>query len=169
MTITNRHIKSALVLLACSLPAFSGLTARTVVNINANWKFNRGNVPGATAVAFNDSAAGWSTVLLPHTFEHMTYNPANTFYHGTGTYRKHLIIGNQHAGKKIYLTLEGASSTAQVYVNGTLAASHYYGWTPVVVDMTDLVTPGTVDNVITVFVDNTASTDVPGTGGPLDF
>ncbi|MBN1308517.1 MAG: beta galactosidase jelly roll domain-containing protein [Chitinispirillaceae bacterium] len=150
-------------------PAHSILVARTVLNINADWKFYRGNASGATAVAFNDNVAGWSTVHLPHTFEYTTYNPGNSFYHGIGTYRKHLTIDNQYAGKKIYLTIEGASSTAQVYVNGTQAASHYYGWTPVVADITNLVTTGEEDNVITVFVDNTAGTDIPGTGGPLDF
>ncbi|MBN1757503.1 MAG: hypothetical protein JW863_04260 [Chitinispirillaceae bacterium] len=156
-------------LLMSAFPVYPILTARSVLSINDNWKFYKGNSSGATDVSFNDNASGWSTVHLPHTFEYLTYNPGNSFYHGVGTYRKHLIIAPEYAGKKIYLTLEGASSTARVYVNGTQVSTHYYGWTPIVIDLTELVTIGTADNVITVFVDNTAQTDIPGTGGPLDF
>src|SRR5690242_13693139 len=36
------------------------------VNLNAGWRFNAGDVPGAQAVGFDDSA--WSTVAVPHTW-----------------------------------------------------------------------------------------------------
>jgi len=140
------------------LASLSSLSARTVQSLNANWKFNRGDVPGAQNPTFNDGS--WSTVQVPHTFEYTNYH-ISSLYRGIGWYRKSFTVSaSDTANKKIFLEFEGAMTVAQVYVNGTLVTTHYGGFTPFTIDITGAVIVGST-NVVAVRLDNAYQTDVP--------
>jgi beta-galactosidase len=111
------------------------------VLFDLGWKFYEGDLPEAKAANFDDSK--WKTVNLPHDWD--IYHAPNTdaatgndggyFPGGIGWYRKEWKPV-QKAGKKVVLHFEGVYQKAEVYVNGTLAATHAYGYTPFYADIT---------------------------------
>ena len=121
--------------------------------MNAAWTYNKGDVTGAEATAFNDAA--WTKVNLPHVFDTPYYStgPGVFWYAGIGWYRKHLTVqADWIASKRIVLEFEAAFQVATVYVNGTQVGQHQGGYTGFYFDITSNVIAG--DNVIAVKVDS---------------
>lgn len=123
--------------------------AREQILWNKGWKFRHGDFPAAAAPAFDDSA--WADICLPHSFG-IPYFMEGQFYVGYGCYRKSLFLPQAWLGKRVALEFQAAFQAAEVYVNGQLAGSHKGGYTPFVVDMTELLRPG--ENLVFVRVNN---------------
>ncbi len=123
--------------------------SESTVSINDDWKFLRAEAD-ASAIDFDDAA--WETVALPHTarVEPMVVNDQ---WQGICWYRKAFDLGDDLAGKKILLTLEGAMGQSQVWINGALAGERAGGYLPVVVDATEFVKPGR-RNALAIRLDN---------------
>ena len=67
--------------------------------------------------SFDDST--WQAVQLPHTWNNLDgQDGGNNYYRGAGWYRRKLPIGPELAGKSLFLKFDGASSVADIYVNG---------------------------------------------------
>jgi beta-galactosidase len=139
-----------------SLPA-----GRRVVNFNRNWRFAQGELPGAEAPGFDDSA--WQPVRLPHDWAISgPFNPGENGYagklpwRGVGWYRKTFTLdgADRHSGgtRRVYLDFDGVMAFPQVYVNGQLAGAWDYGYMSFRVDATAYVKYGEA-NVIAVLVD----------------
>ncbi len=130
-------------------------------SINDQWRFSyygSSAGTGAEAVGFNDSS--WSTVDLPHTWNAFDGQDGGSNYaRGFGWYRKHISIGSQYSGKRIYLFLESVGQKAHVYCNGTLVGNHLGGYAAFCYDITDQVNFG-ADNVIAVRADNAGTSSV---------
>ncbi|MBO5523648.1 MAG: glycoside hydrolase family 2 protein, partial [Roseburia sp.] len=63
--------------------------------------------------------ARWEAVNLPHTWNGIDgQDGGNDYYRGTCSYRKTLHKSELPGGKQIYLEVEGANSSAEIYVNG---------------------------------------------------
>jgi beta-galactosidase len=154
------RIKFHVIAAACivGFAIFHTAPARTVQNMNANWKFYKGDATGAQSTTFSD--ASWQTVQVPHPFEYLDYH-VPTYYQGIGWYRKTFSLDATAAGKKVFLRFEGAMTVAQVYVNGTLITTHYGGFTPFTIDITANVTAGSANNLLAVRLDNTWQNLVP--------
>lgn len=141
------------------------------MSLNHDWKFLRTEAAdnadmAPSAAAFDDSA--WDTVTLPHT-AHVEPLVAHQMWQGVCWYRKHLTMPPSWAGRKVAVDFGAAMSVAQVWVNGRPAATHYGGFLPFSVDLTDDLHSG--DNVIAVRLDNRDNEEVPP-GKPykdLDF
>ncbi|MBR1447523.1 MAG: DUF4982 domain-containing protein [Prevotella sp.] len=71
---------------------------------------------------------------------------------GRGWYRKTLVLGREHEGRRLRLYFEGVYMNSRVYVNGHLAGGWPYGYSSFWVDVTPYVTTGM--NEIVVSVDN---------------
>ena len=142
------------------LTAFLCITTGQAKSIlfDLGWKFYEGDIPEAKAADFDDSK--WKTVNLPHDWD--IYHAPNTdaatgndggyFPGGIGWYRKELKA-DQKAGEKVVLHFEGVYQKAEVYVNGNLAATHAYGYTPFYADITSYVKQNQ-KNIIAIKVDN---------------
>ncbi|HUI92566.1 MAG TPA: DUF4982 domain-containing protein [Chitinivibrionales bacterium] len=146
------------------------------------WKFSKGDVSGATAVAFDDGA--WKTVGVPHTFnDDDTYinniSGDGATYGGMAVYRKHFTLPATYASRKVFIEFGGANVAAAVYINGTFINSnstldplstYAYGFEPFIVDATPYVHFDGTDNVLAVRVSNQGViyTD-PGFGGEPRF
>ena len=132
--------------------------SRVDTSLNAGWTFNRADVAGADAAAFDDSA--WTKLDLPHTWNAMDGQdgPATPYYRGIGWYRKHYTVPSSLAGQRIYLQFDGSNIISDVYLNGKHVGTHAGGFAAFRFDVTDLVTLG-ADNVIAVKVDNSAGAD----------
>lgn len=146
------------------MEAFSDAAAAVVeatddreVNFNKNWKFNFGDVTGAEAADFDDSA--WEDEQLPHDFsitqEYSNENEAEAGFlpGGTGWYRKTFVLPAEYAGKAVVLNFDGVYNHAYVYVNGQKLGENHYGYNDFAFDISDYVTcDGSTENVIAVKV-----------------
>lgn len=145
-------------------------THREKRNFNQGWKFYKGAIvsDAASAYSYNDSL--WSNVAIPHNPQINPPNPdparpawGSYSYEGVSWYRKHFTIDSyyQTQGRKIFIEFEAANTVADVWVNGIKLATHYGGYLPFTVDVTDNLYYGTTENVIAVKVDNIYNPDVP--------
>jgi len=142
--------------------------SRIVYNMNMDWRFHKGDVPGAEAVDFDDTS--WEVVSVPHTFndvdsfdEWITHDGEASVWRGIVWYRKHFKLDEQLAGKKVFIEFEGIRQAAYVYVNGQFVGRYEAGVTPFGFDLTSYVNFGDEGNVIAVKNDNTAVAET-GTG-----
>lgn len=162
-----------------SLSAFSQQfsaprTNRVKITIDTSWKFYLGDVTTARLRSYSD--ASWSTVHLPHTFGYITWNLSGSYTRGYGWYRKHFKLPAAYAGRRVTLYFEGAMTTAEVFVNDSVLATHYGGFNPFCYEISKYCTfDGSTDNLIAVRLNNTWQGEVPpeapNNGGPgnIDF
>lgn len=133
-----------------------GYSQRTETLLQKGWLFHRGDVVGAEASDFNDSA--WEAVSIPHDWaitgpfdrsndlqtvavtqngeteaSEKTGRTGGLPYVGVGWYRTTFKADPQ---KRTTLLFDGAMSEAQVYVNGNKAAFWAYGYNSFFVDVT---------------------------------
>lgn len=141
---------------------------RTEVNLgDTYWKFTTNDPNGAEAPTFDDSS--WENVGVPHSFNDTDSfrnarnggNPGQT----TAWYRKEFQLSPADENRKILIEFQGVHVTSAVYVNGQFIpntseveqpgeSTHQFGFTPFVVDVTDLVKFDGSDNVLAVRVSN---------------
>ena len=139
---------------------------RSAINFNLDWKYQKGDVTGADAQAFDDST--WGYVDLPHSTEFATPETPNA-YIGISWYRKHFTVDSAFQGSKVFIEFEAAMQLADVWVNGTHLVQHQGGYAPFTIDVTSTVTYGGADNVIAAKLDSTPNgTFPPGNSSP-DF
>ncbi len=134
-------------------PADLLVARRDTINLNADWKFYKGDTTGTEAIGYNDPA--WANVNLPHVFDTPYYalKKGTFWYVGYGWYRKHFNVqAKWKESSRIFLEFEAAFQVAQVYVNGKLLGEHKGGYTGFYFDITDAVHSG--DNVLAVRVNN---------------
>ncbi|SMG57516.1 glycoside hydrolase family 2 TIM barrel-domain containing protein [Paenibacillus aquistagni] len=146
-----------------------GKQGRIDWSMNAEWRFFRGDMEGADQPQFEDSA--WEVVHLPHTVRvESAMCSGGVNYQGVAWYRRHFNIEPESIGNKLFIEFEGAKHTAEVWVNGVHMVSHYGGYLPFSIDITDVVVADE-DNVMAVRLDNSDAIDIPP-GKPqseLDF
>lgn len=125
---------------------------------------------GPAAKNYNDSAdsartdveactENWESVTVPHDYT-ITELPSkeNNADYGfypleNAWYRKHFVLPDEDADKRIVLYFEGAGTKSTVWVNGCLAHRQFVGYTPFSVDITNYVS-FKEKNVVAVYIDN---------------
>jgi beta-galactosidase len=131
---------------------------RVIMNMNLDWKFFRGDEPKAWYRGFDDS--NWRNITLPHdwsveepfSIEHSSgtgYLPG-----GIGWYRKTFILPEDLKDKRVYITFEGVYNNSQVWCNSYYIGKRPYGYSTFTYDITDFITPDSVENVISVKVNH---------------
>lgn len=150
----TRRIRYAMLLLACTFPAFSHADffphriykIRSMENLNRSWKFIKADPAGASSAGFDD--ASWETINLPHSagYDPPTIDgeqnsvPQSSGWDGVHWYRRRFEIPSSEHNRKVFLKIDGAMQIAEVYINGTLAGTHdVCGYTGFHFDITDLV------------------------------
>ncbi|MGE5814863.1 MAG: sugar-binding domain-containing protein, partial [Acidobacteriota bacterium] len=111
------------------------------VPFDADWRFLKGDAPGAEQSGFND--AGWRRLDLPHDWaiegpfdpKYEPHNGALPFY-GVGWYRKHFTLPASARGKYLSLEFDGAMANSRVWVNGIEVGGRPYGYIGFSVDLT---------------------------------
>jgi beta-galactosidase len=128
-------------------------------SFNMSWRFMQGSVPGVESTDFDDSQ--WEQVNLPHGLEILPLEASGSVnYQGEAWYRKHFIIPSELKGKRIVLHFEGVMGKSKYWVNGKLLKSHFGGFLPCVLDITESIEFDT-ENVIAVMADNSDDTSYP--------
>jgi beta-galactosidase len=149
MKITKKILFFFSLFLSSLLYAQNFLSPRTIINLNREWKYTRGDHQGAERQVFNDE--GWEQVGLPHSFS-IPYFMSKDFYVGYGWYRKSLKLTVNELSRKIFLEFDGVFQEAEVFVNGKLAGKHVGGYTGFSIDISSLVKAG--DNILAIRVNN---------------
>ncbi len=133
-------------------------SVRTEQNWNSGWRFSLKDDAEAKETNYDDKA--WRNVTIPHDWsidsdfksDAAMGNEGGYLPAGTGWYRKQLNMPKEWAGKTIMLMFDGVYQDSKIYVNGDSVGSHFYGYTPFVIDITKQLKVG--NNVIAIRVDN---------------
>jgi beta-galactosidase len=154
-----------------------------LIPFTENWRFHRGDAPGAEAASFDDS--GWRALDIPHDWsiedlpsisdegKGAIWSEGTNPFHvgpfdvyesegqvstgwtvgGIGWYRRSFDKPALPKDGRAELRFEGVYMNSDVWLNGTHLGDHPYGYTPFAYDITPLLKEG--PNVIAVRVNNT--------------
>ena len=123
---------------------------RTIVNINRKWAFTK----QATEVPAGLPTL-WDWVNLPHSWNGIDGQDGGNDYHrGTCYYAKDIQKADLPKSDRYYLEINGANSSAEVYLNGEKLASHDGGYSTWRVDITEKLQQ---ENLLVIAVDNAAN------------
>ena len=126
---------------------------RKVISLNHKWSFRKGvsEVPAVTPV-------DWDFVSVPHCWNAIDgQDGGNDYYRGTCCYVKDIDMEEVPTADKYYLEINGANSSATVFMNGEKLASHDGGYSTWRVDITEALKKGTRLGIL---VDNSANETV---------
>ncbi|OYX27011.1 MAG: beta-galactosidase [Flavobacteriales bacterium 32-35-8] len=160
---------------------------RTIKELDANWKFQKGDFENAFKVDFNDS--NWENVSVPHDWAiygpfdkeidkqdvAIVQNGENIASEKTGRtgalphigsawYRNKFTLSHYEKNKKVMLLFEGAMSEPQIYLNGKKIGAWAYGYSYFYFDVSEFIKEG--ENTLAVKLTNKefASRWYPGAG-----
>ena len=120
---------------------------RSIINLNRKWVFSK----AATSVP-TEIDNKWDFVNLPHSWNAIDgQDGENDYFRGTAYYAKKLSKFDLPEAARYYLELEGANSSADVYLNGQHLAHHDGGYSTWRVNLTDALKD---DNLLVISVDN---------------
>ena len=124
---------------------------RQIVKFNDNWHFWKD-------VADVNIQDGGENINLPHTWNAIDgQDGGNDYFRGTCVYKKVFRRDELPASEKYYLEINGANSSADVYMNGKRLAHHDGGYSTWRINITGYLRP---ENIITVLVDNSPNEEV---------
>ena len=145
-------------------------SGRMVWNFNPEWRFHLGDVAGAEAVSFDDTA--WDVVSTPHTAKLLPAEGSGCRnYQGIIWYRKHFVMPAETDGRLVTLHFEAIMGKQKLYVNGKLVKEHEGGYEPITIDLTEQGLKAGDKCVVAVMADNSNDKTYPP-GKPqytLDF
>ncbi len=126
---------------------------RKVLNLNEKWSFSKKaeKIPEVLPLL-------WEQVNLPHTWNNKDgQDGGNDYYRGTCYYAKEVLKKDLPEAGQYYLEIQGANSSADVYLNGEKLAHHDGGYSTWRVNMTDVLAER---NLLVIAVDNSANSNV---------
>ena len=138
-------------------------TMRITESFDANWRFMRGDAPDAEQPDMND--ATWQALSVPDDWsiagpfdEANQTGAAGAFLPaGIGWYRKHFVLPQSAAHKRIFIELDGVMANSDVWINGTHLGQRPYGYISLRYELTGhLRFGGAAPNVLAVRCDDSA-------------
>lgn len=144
-------------------------TGRKVYSMNPAWRFHKGHVENAELPIFDDSR--WHLVSIPDGIELLPSEASGCInYQGEVWYRKHFPYNNAWKGKRLFVHFEGIMGKSKIWLNGQLMTSHFGGYLPIIIDVTDALSKD-AENVLVVCADNSDDPSYPPgkTQDMLDF
>ncbi|QUI22121.1 glycoside hydrolase family 2 protein [Vallitalea pronyensis] len=134
------------------------------IDFNKDWKFYLGEPEGAHLLDTPDSK--WRDIRLPHdwsvgfSFDQERGEACTGFLTGgIGWYRKRFVTKKEMANQRVILNFDGMYNRAHIYCNGKLVTFHPYGYSPVLVDVTDYLNPVGNENILAVNIDHSRYAD----------
>ena len=123
---------------------------RTIISLNENWLFAKDTA--------DITVRNGETVNLPHTWNAIDgQDGGNDYFRGRCLYAKKFDKMELPESDRYYLEINGANSSAEVYLNGRKLAEHHGGYSTWRVDMTDAMER---ENMLVIAVDNSANQTV---------
>jgi beta-galactosidase len=181
-------MKTKILFLITILFVINAQAQRTIINLEKNWKFSKGDFSEAVNAGFDDS--NWERVSVPHDWA--IYGPFDKEvdkqviaivqnnekmatektgrtgalpFIGVGWYRTEFSVPDCKQGKKVLLTFDGAMSEAQVFVNGQKVGERPYGYSYFYFDITPFIN-AEENNLLAVRLENQPQSSrwYPGAG-----
>ena len=122
---------------------------RTILNINGGWTFAKGLSQAPAVLPEGEQ------ISLPHTWNAKDgQDGGNDYFRGTCCYAKKLDRADLPTGDRLFLEINGANSSADVYFNGKKLAHHDGGYSTWRVDLTEEIQE---ENLLVILVDNAAN------------
>jgi len=140
-------------------------------NFDGDWRFSKGDAPGAENPGFDDS--GWTLLRLPHDWAiegpfDQRNNPSSGGLPvaGTGWYRKSFLVPESQKGRVVTILFDGAMSNSTVWLNGEELGGRPYGYSSFYFNLTPQLRFGSEPNVLAVRLqpEPNASRWYPGAG-----
>ncbi len=134
---------------------------RVVKLFDDDWRFFKGDAPGAEAAAFDDGE--WRTFSVPHDWSiegpfdqaAPTRGSGAFLPAGVGWYRKHFTLPADFAKRRVFIEFDGVMANSEVWINGHSLGKRPFGYVSFRYDMTDHLNFGdSQTNVIAVKADN---------------
>ena len=120
---------------------------RYTVNLNDGWKFAKDICTAPAALP-----ADWESVSLPHTWNAIDgQDGGNDYFRGTCCYAKAFSRESLPAAARYFLEINGANSSAEVWLNGVKLARHDGGYSAWRVELTAALAS---ENLLAITVDN---------------
>ncbi len=124
---------------------------RQILKFNDNWEFLKG-------VSEINAAEVGESITIPHTWNATDgQDGGNDYFRGTCFYRKVFRTDLLPKAKKYYLEINGANSSADVYMNGKRLAHHDGGYSTWRVNITGYLR---TENTLCILVDNAPNEEV---------
>jgi beta-galactosidase len=143
--------------------AFAPGIARVTNSLDADWRFLKGDAPGAESPAFDDSK--WTTLRVPHDWsiegpfdaKNTTGGAGGFLPSGIGWYRKHLILPKDYANRRVFVEFDGVMANSEVWINGLRLGKRPYGYVSFSYELTGHLNFGNSNpNVLAVRADNSS-------------
>ena len=126
---------------------------RGLYKLNDKWMFQKNVAEVPTAMPEAGEA-----VELPHTWNAQDgQDGGNDYFRGTCCYSRSIAKKDLPEGEKYFLEVQGANSSAEVYINGQKLAHHDGGYSTWRVEITDALAE---ENLLSILVDNGANESV---------
>ncbi len=126
---------------------------REIISLNGKWAFTK--QAEVTLTAFDEQ---WETVNVPHCWNAIDgQDGGNDYFRGTCHYAKTLHKNELPKADRYYLEIQGANSSADVYVDGKKLAHHDGGYSTWRVDITESLGE---NSLLVIAVDNSANEEV---------
>ena len=106
---------------------------RKITTLKEGWRFLKAALPVETAM---ENASRGEAVTLPHTWNAVDGQDGGNDYHrGTCWYVRELTK-EETAGERVFLEINGAAMTAEVFLNGKMLTRHEGGYSAFRVELT---------------------------------
>lgn len=128
-------MKFVLALLCGMVVGASAARARAVISLDGNWRWIRGDAPGAEQPVYDDSK--WQTVQVPNDWSIAAPFAETNLAGGAGAflptgaawYRKRFSLPDTALGKRVWVEFDGVMANSDVWVNGMHLGHHPNGYT----------------------------------------
>ena len=127
---------------------------RTIRTIQNGWRFLKAELPVETAMQY---AARGEAVTLPHTWNAVDGQDGGNDYHRGLCWYVRELSEDEIAGERVFLEINGANHTAEVFINGEKLARHEGGYATFRTELTGRLGK---TNVLAISVDNRDSQSV---------
>src|SRR5438128_172688 len=134
--------------------------ARLTSSFDSDWRFLKGDAPGAEKTDFDDSA--WRKLDVPHDWsiegpfdeKNPTGGAGGFLPAGVGWYRKHFTLPIDYRDRRIFIDFDGVMANNDVWINGFHLGKRPYGYVSFRYELTGHLNFGGKQNVLAVRADN---------------
>ena len=124
---------------------------RNILSLNSSWEFYKNS-------SDINALSGGETVNLPHSWNATDgQDGGNDYFRGTCVYTKKLVKSELPKSDRYYLEINGANSSADVYLDGKHLCRHDGGYSTFRVDLTDHLAD---ESTLAIAVDNSPNDTV---------
>lgn len=134
--------------------------ARITLGFDSDWRFFKGDAPGAERPGFDDSA--WRRLDVPHDWSiegpfsqmNATGRGGGFLPAGVGWYRKHFVLPDALADRRVFIEFDGVMANSDVWINGHHLGHRPYGYVSFGYELSGHLQFGGAPNILAVRVDN---------------